>query len=126
MPAVRGQHLQDLYASVDVVVGDSCFAGTGLENYWSDRIPETLGRGGFLLHPNVPGLEKHFKDGEHLCTWEAFDWEGLGTLIETALSSPEDRADITTTARYHVREHHTYERRVEQIVDALYERNLLR
>lgn len=125
-PAVRGRDLQDLYASVDVVVGDSCFAGTGLENYWSDRIPETLGRGGFLLHPNVPGLEKHFKDGEHLCTWEAFDWEGLGTLIETALSSPEDRADITTTARYHVREHHTYERRVEQIVDALYERNLLR
>ena len=52
--------------------------------------------------------------------------EETGTLIETALSSPEDRADITTTARYHVREHHTYERRVEQIVDALYERNLLR
>ena len=123
--AVRGVDLQDLYASVDVVVGDSCFAGTGLNRYWSDRIPETIGRGGFLLHPNVPGLEDHFVDGEHLVTWDAFDWSGLGTLIETALSAPEDRRDITLTGRQHVLEHHTYEVRMCQLIDTLVERGMV-
>ena len=79
--AVRGQDLQDLCASVDVVIGDSCFAGTGLPNYWSDRIPETLGRGGLLVHPYVPGLEDHFNlirfddpstfAGGNLVVWDA-------------------------------------------------------
>ena len=123
--AIRGADLQDLYASVDVVVGDSCFAGTGLNRYWSDRIPETIGRGGFLLHPNVPGLEDHFVDGEHLVTWDAFDWSGLGTLIETALSAPEDRRDITLTGRQHVLEHHTYEVRMCQLIEALVERGMV-
>ena len=51
---VRQAALNDLYASVRVLVGDSCFAGSA--NYWSDRVPETIGRGGFLLYPETPGL----------------------------------------------------------------------
>ena len=58
--AVRGSDLRDLYASVDLVVGDSCLVpysdGTPVSRYCSDRIPETLGRGGALLHPYVPGV----------------------------------------------------------------------
>lgn len=135
--AIRGRDLQNLYASVDVVVGDSCFAGTGLADYWSDRIPETLGRGGFLLHPNVTGLDRQFTLLEHdepvtydvgqIAIWDAFDWEGLGELIQWSLAiSPDERRAIALRGREHVREHHTYERRMEQVVDALYERNLLR
>ena len=55
--AVRGDDLTDLYASVKVVVGDSCLVpkpdGSPMTHYCSDRIPETLGRGGLLLHPVV-------------------------------------------------------------------------
>lgn len=55
----RGERLNNLYASIKVTVGDSCFGGA--DYYWSDRVPETLGRGGFLIHPacrgmNIPGL----------------------------------------------------------------------
>lgn len=67
---VRGQLLADIYASVSVLVGDSCLAG-GIDHYWSDRIPETLGRGGFLIHPEVEGLSEAFppRGPSHLSPW---------------------------------------------------------
>lgn len=52
---MRGHKLNELYASAAVVVGDSCFADSRLR-YWSDRFPETLGRGGRLVFPGVAGL----------------------------------------------------------------------
>ena len=126
-PAVRGAALRDLYASVDVIIGDSCFAGTGLANYWSDRIPEMVGRGGYLIHPYVPGLEACFGlvggrpvgEGQHLATWSAGDWDALGTEIEWALAHPERRREIALEGREHVLQFHTYERRMEALVAAL-------
>jgi len=122
--AVRGRDLQDLYASVDIVIGDSCFAGTGLPNYWSDRVPETLGRGGLLLHPEVPGLVEAFHGS--VITWPAFDWEALGALIEKRLV---DRYGYNSAAkargRLEVLEHHTYERRMAQLVELLQERDTI-
>ena len=50
-----GVDINNLYASARVMVGDSCFAGA--DRYWSDRVPEVLGRGGFLIFPKTPGLE---------------------------------------------------------------------
>lgn len=124
--AVRGKDLQDLYASVDVVVGDSCFAGTGLANYWSDRIPETLGRGGYLLHPDVPGLHDHYPVPIGPSTWEAGDWDHLGFMIESSLALPiGQRKAITRLNRDWVVANDTYEVRMEQLVELLSERNLL-
>ena len=122
---MRGQELRDLYASVDVVVGDSCFAGSGLANYWSDRIPETLGRGGFLLHPMVPGLEQHFSIGDHLGCWNAGDWDQLGVDIEFFVKHTDRAREIATLGMLHVDQHHTYDVRMDQLVDLLLERNML-
>lgn len=124
---IRGADLRDLYASVDVVVGDSCFAGQ-IPNYWSDRIPETLGRGGFLIHPDVPGLEKQFtidSGNVDLTVWEAGDWEELGMQIENSLSHPDARREIARHGRQTVIEKHTYERRMEELVYLLIDRELL-
>ena len=136
-PAVRGAALRDLYASVDVVIGDSCFAGSPKgAYYWSDRIPETLGRGGYLLHPRVTGLSQHFNllehdepvtyDTGHLAVWDAGDWEALGDLIEWSLGSPDERRATARRGREHVIQHHTYEVRVQQLVELLTERELLK
>lgn len=123
-PAIRGADLRDLYASVDVVVGDSCFAGK-VANYWSDRIPETLGRGGFLLHPYVEGLDDAFPVALPW-TWRAGDWGDLGSQIEDALAmSRESRARRTGEARDYVLQRHTYEVRMRQLVALLQERELL-
>lgn len=124
-PALRGQPLRDLYRSVKVVVGDSCFSGTGLANYWSDRIPETLGRGGVLLHPDTPGLDQHFTSGIDLQTWPAGDWDQLGRLIDETLNSPILTDEIRHYGRATVLKHHTYELRIRQLVELLEERNLL-
>jgi Glycosyl transferases group 1 len=121
-PSIRGKDLRDLYASGKVVVGDSCLVG-GATRYWSDRIPETIGRGGFLIHPYVSGIEDHFNitnhDGKqpHLLTWNIGDWEALNRGIQWALLNPEERQSIADAGRAHVRTYHTYDFRVEQIAD---------
>lgn len=124
-PAVRGADLRDLYASTKVVVGDSCLVGTGHANYWSDRIPETLGRGGFLLHPDVPGLAEEFPKRLPL-PWEANDWDALGSNIEFVLSmAPAERQEWTSEGRSWVLANHTYEVRMRQLVELLRERGLI-
>ena len=58
-PAIRGFELRRLYATTKVNIGDSCLANCD-GFYWSDRIPETLGRGGFLIHPWTRGLAEAY------------------------------------------------------------------
>lgn len=115
-PSIRGEALRNLYASVDIVIGDSCLVG-GATHYWSDRIPETVGRGGFLIHPHVEGIEEHFTPGTHLMTWRVGEWAELKRIIEWAKNNPEERRAIAAAGRDHVREHHTYNRRVRQILE---------
>lgn len=114
-PAIRGKPLQDLYASIDVVLGDSCLTGSP-SNYWSDRIPETLGRGGFLIHPHVDGLEEHFPPTT-LVTARLGEWRSWKAVVDHYLHNPEDRARMAEAGRKHVLEHHTYEVRLGWVVD---------
>lgn len=116
--SVRGSNLSDLYASTKVVVGDSCFAGQ-CRDYWSDRVAETLGRGGFLLFPRVDGLEADFIDGEHLVLYEAGDAAGLKALIDRWLRDPEGRDRIRLAGHEHVKAHHTYVHRMQEMLGVL-------
>lgn len=132
--AVRGQDLRDLYASVDVLVGDSCFAGTKHGNrYVSDRLPETLGRGGTLVHPHVPGVTDGspwrfgptWTAGEHLECWTAGDWDELEALLQQLSGDTRRRNDLADAGRAHTIEHHTYEVRMRQLVQLLEEEGKL-
>lgn len=115
-PAIRGADLRNLYASVDIIIGDSCLAG-GASHYWSDRIPETVGRGGFLIHPDVEGLSDQYTIGEHLWTWPIGNWGKLKEQIGTALNprNADMLAGVREAGRDHVRALHTYDVRVNQI-----------
>ncbi len=129
--AVRNEPLRNLYASVKVVVGDSCLApaanGRPMTQYISDRVPETIGRGGFLIHPHVDGVTDGslYTNGTHLRTWPLGDWSALRSLIRESLDDPDGRARITEAGRAHVIANHTYEVRVQQIIDILIEHSLL-
>jgi FkbM family methyltransferase len=112
----RGQRLADLYNTARIVIGDSCLAG-GATRYWSDRIPETLGRGGFLIHPHVEGLDEHYTPGEHLITYQLGDFEQLDALIDYYLANPIARRKIARAGQAHVAAHHTYERRMADVVE---------
>ncbi|MDQ6797901.1 MAG: glycosyltransferase [Actinomycetota bacterium] len=124
--AVRGVPLRDLYASVKVLVGDSCLNG-GITRYWSDRIPECLGRGGFLIHPDVEGLDEHFVSGEHLVTYPLGDFRRLGALIEhwTQPEQDEQRRAIALAGQARVLAGHTYTIRMKALEAVLNERGLL-
>lgn len=123
--AVRGEDLSHLYASARVVVGDSCLVGTR-GHYHSDRIPETVGRGGFLLHPHVDGvMPNHYTSGEHLVTWTLGDWSELTTLIDSYLAYPAERQRIQHQGRQHVLANHTYTVRMQQVLTLLAEEGYL-
>jgi len=116
---IRGAELNDLYASATVVVGDSlCLPGHS--NYWSDRITETLGRGGFLLFPRIEGLaEQGFVDGEHLRLYDVGDFDGLKGLIDHYLAHPDEARVIADRGMAFVAEHHTYRHRMTVMLSRL-------
>lgn len=124
--AVRGEPLRRLYASIDVAVGDSCLAG-GARAYISDRCPETLGRGGYLVHPAVEGITDGgmYTDGEHLDCWPVGDWNALRQVIDRALDDPERRRRIAERGRAHTLAHHTYDHRAVALIGLAREAGLL-
>jgi hypothetical protein len=117
-PPTRGRDLNDLYASARVVVGDS-LALPGHTNYWSDRYPETLGRGGFLIAPWVPGIGAHFVDCLHFISYDPGETRGLAVLIDHALDNPAAMRKIADEGHAHVVANHTYEKRARQMLTEL-------
>lgn len=125
--ALRGEPLRDLYASTAVAIGDSCLVGTpGFRGrYWSDRIPESIGRGACLVHPVVEGLFEHYTDGEHLYTWQPGDWRSMHRLLDMLTANPDVAKRVGEAGRAHVLERHTYEVRVRQLVELMSAEGLL-
>jgi len=123
--AVRGADLRDLVASSTVIVGDSCLApradGGPMHTYLSDRLPELIGRGGFLLHPYVDGVTDGtvFTDGEHLATWKLGDFDDLDRQIDYYLTHPDERDRIAKAGAAHVRENLTYTVRLKAVLEAV-------
>ncbi len=126
--AIRGNQLRNLYASATVVVGDSCLAAPvgHAERYWSDRIPETLGRGGLLIHPRVVGLDADFRYGEHFLAVEPENIEHMFEVIDGALAMPlADQMEIRRAGMLHVMQHHTYRNRMDQLLAELERRGMV-
>lgn len=119
---IRGEELCDLYASAQIVVGDSCLAGQ-IPRFWSDRIPETLGRGGFLIHPHVEGIEDSFQDGVHLRLFESGDWSHLMHLISYYLAHPAEAREIADRGQQLVQSRDTYNSRMETVLATVFDRH---
>lgn len=124
--AIRGRDLCDLYASVDVVVGDSCLVpnadGSPCRAYGSDRTPESVGRGAVYVHPFVPGFigeGEMWEPGTHLWAWDVGDWDALDYRIRFLLSDRAAAEDVADQGRSHALTEHSYERRMVQLVDLM-------
>jgi hypothetical protein len=119
LKSIRGAELNSVYAATKVVVGDTLCPNFNYPSYWSDRIYETLGRGGFLIHPYIPGLEKEFKDKEHVVFYQYNNFEQLNELIDYYLEHEEEREAIRQAGHLHVKQNYTYKNRWEQILKEL-------
>lgn len=117
-PAVRGAELNQVYADARIVVGDSLCPNFDYPDYWSDRVYETLGRGGFLIHPYIKGMERTFIPGRHLEFYDYGDFDQLKTYIDDYLDADAyERELIRVNGHEHVKANHTYAHRWAEILE---------
>lgn len=108
----REEKLNSVYASVKVVVGDHCFAG--LPKYWSDRLPETCGRGGFIIYPETEGMTIP------TATYKPQNVDDLIAKIDYYLANENERLAIQDAAFNYVRQHDTYSQRLAFILEKIF------
>ena len=136
---VRGSALNDVYASVKVVVGDTLCLGFNHPEYFSDRLFETTGRGGFLIFPFIEGVQNCFeiegyssKDAKEdkfftgnkfvqkeLETYTFNDFGGLKDKIDYYIAHEDERKSIANAGFERTKADHTYHNRVEEVFDIL-------
>jgi len=116
--AIRGQALNDLLASAKVVVGDSCLSG-GITHYASDRVFESIGRGGApLVHPRVVGVTDGtlLTEGEHLACYDLGDHAEMIRQVDHLLSHETEREAMRRWGHEFVKAHHTYRNRLARLI----------
>lgn len=110
---VRQEELNTLYSSAKIVIGDSCFGGR--PNYVSDRYYEVRGRGGFLIHPKVDGVDRagvaHYEHGNLI---------DLKAVIDFYLSNHAKREQLRLEGHNWVAENETYTHRAQEILDVVF------
>lgn len=109
---IRGTDLNKLYAKTKIVVGDSVYS----PYYWSNRVVETLGRGGFLIHQDVPGLKEEYP---HLITYRKGDLFHLKELINYYLTHEEERQEIMKKNFEWVKKRYTMDKKCKQLLAKL-------
>ncbi|MCL5667332.1 MAG: glycosyltransferase [Patescibacteria group bacterium] len=112
---IRGHELNKLYASCKVVIGESVYSPF----YWSNRIYETIGRGGFIIHPTVPGLDSEYEPYKHFVPYFHNDFDGLKEKINYFLTHETKRKKIALAGFEHTKTHHTLDYRIKQLLDVL-------
>lgn len=118
---IRGEELNRVYASSKVAVGDSlCLDPDYAGKYWSDRVYETVGRSGFIVHPRLRGLDNEFTDGKHLATYEHGNFIDLRIQIDFYLSHSAERENIRRAGHAHVKNNFTYQHRWQTILDTVF------
>jgi hypothetical protein len=106
-PYVR-EELNDIFVSSKIVVGDSCFAGAPY--YFSDRVTEVTGRGGFLVHPYCEGLE-HVGIGRYAPQ----DLRSLDEAIRYYLEHDAERREMARQGYEWTRTHATWHQRLPEV-----------
>jgi len=109
---IRSHELNELYGQTKIVMGDSVYS----DGYWSNRIYETLGRGGFLIHPMVRGLEKEFEPYKHFVPYERGDYGSLYKIIKYYLKNDDARDEIRLAGHEFCKKHYTYKIRCQELI----------
>jgi len=108
---VWGPDLCDLYTSAGVALGDSAWS----PYYWSDRVVQTLGRGGFLAHPRTPGMAEQGFTDDVMLTYDRFDFRTLGKRLDDL--DPKVRREMTAAALALIEERHMWIHRLRMIAE---------
>lgn len=110
---VRMKDLNTLYSTAKITIGDSCFGGR--PRYVSERYQEVRGRGGFLIHPFVPGIEN-----AGVAHYNHPDLENLKDTIDYYLEHSKEREFMRFQGHEWVKYHETYTHRSQTIIDTVF------
>lgn len=110
----RSDEMNHFYASAKVTVGDSLCLKKEDSQYWSDRVPEATGRGGFLIMPEINALKEIW---EELPMYKWGDWNDLENKIRYYLENEDEREKIRNDCMTETEGGHTYVDRVQRIID---------
>ena len=116
---IRGKSLNILYASTKIIVGDTLSPKFDYPYYFSDRLFETTGRGGFLLFPYIKGLEDYFEIGKELATFKFGYFGELKEKIDYYLTADKEREKIRLAGHQRTKRDHTYIKRWEEILGVI-------
>jgi glycosyltransferase involved in cell wall biosynthesis len=111
---VRNEELRTYYSSADIVLNDHWGDMREL-GIISNRVYDALACGAFVVSDRVPGIDEEF-DGA-VATYETR--EELHTIIVEALAHPARRAAAGERGRAAVLARHTFEQRVDRILEVL-------
>lgn len=114
---VRGDELNRLYATAKVVVGDTLCIDYTYPDYWSDRIYETTGRGGMIIHPFIKGIDSQFEDRKEVLFYQYGDMVDLKTKIDTLLKDEAYRQKLQMAGHERTKRDHTYTNRLQTIIE---------
>lgn len=104
---IRGLSLNELYSKSRIVIGDSVYS----PNYWSNRVVETLGRGGFLIHREVEGISEEYP---YLVTYK--DLDDLKSKIDYYTHNEEERREIVKKNFEWVKNNYTCEKQCQKLL----------
>lgn len=110
---IRGLALNDLFSRSKIVIGDSVWSPF----YWSNRVVETLGRGGFLIHVDVPGIKQAYPN---LVTYERNSFEDLKAKIDHYIEHEDERLALIEQNAKYVQAGCTMKDRCRELVDHLH------
>jgi hypothetical protein len=106
---IWGRDLADLYTSAAVVLGDS----VPCPRYWSDRVSNTLGMGGVLVHPDVDGLAEQY--GDAVVTYPRGNMRALAGILDDLLADPNRREQLRQQGVRTVANRHLWRHRLPEI-----------
>lgn len=120
---IRHDNLNNLLATLKVVVGDSVAS----PKYWSNRLYEFLGRGAFMIWPMVEGVDDEYVPYKHFIPYQYGHLTGLKEIIDFYIDEKRDsqRMKIRMAAIEHTKKHHTYKHRVEKLLSTLKEQQII-
>lgn len=104
---LRNLDLNERLAETSVIVGDSVPS----RGYWSNRVYEITGRGGFLIHPFVEGLRQEF---DSIPYFEYGNYKDLKYKIDHYLEDDFTR-ELLRVAQFKECEKYTYTKRCKEL-----------
>lgn len=116
---IRNEELNQLYANAKVVVGDSVCLNFDHPYYWSDRVYETMGRGGFIIHPFIEGMDEEFTHGKNIVFYKYGDFDQLRSYIDYYIGDNEEREKIRLAGHEYVKANCTYHNRLAQALEII-------